>query len=210
MKKIIQATVIAFLITVFIPACEDSGSLGDGHDFGDNNHMVCVALGDSITEGHGLSDAETYPSQLASFLGKTVINEGNGGENSSGGASRVSGVLKSHKPGFLLILYGANDLLHDVDQASTISALRSIIQTAKNNQTIPVIATLTPMTDSYILWAGGVEELNIKIRSLASETGTTLVDLESAFGDGSGLMAEGLHPNAQGAYLMAQCFADVF
>ncbi|MCK5850202.1 MAG: hypothetical protein KAH23_04745 [Kiritimatiellae bacterium] len=197
-----------------ITGCELDGgdhNLGDGHDFGDNDYSLCVALGDSITEGHGLDSSETYPSQLTVIIAKTVVNEGNGGEHSNEGASRVNNVLNRHKPGFLLILYGANDIIYSRSNSSIIASLRSIIDAAKNNKTIPVIATLTPANEGHSFMSGAITELNTLIRQLAGETGTTLVDLESAFGDGTGLLDDdGLHPNVNGATMIALSFAGVF
>ena len=202
------------MILVVNTGCELDGSdhnLGDGHDFGDNDYNRCVALGDSITEGHGLNSGEEYPAQLAVMIGKTVINEGNGGENSDSGAARTDSVLRRHKPGYIFVLYGANDIIHGRSHASTIESLRTIINKAKENKTIPVIATLTPANESHSFMSGDIEQLNTLIRQLTAETGTTLVDLAHAFGDGTDLLDDdGLHPNANGATVIALSFAGIF
>lgn len=180
------------------------GSLGDGHDFGSNDPNLYAAFGDSITAG----DSTSYPAILSGLIGKPVANEGVPGSTSDQGAARVGGVLRSLKPGYLLILYGANDVIHGRDDAATIANLQSIIQAARNNQTIPVIATLTPMDYSHAIFNGGVKSLNDAIRNLASQEGVTLVDLESAFGSNPiYLQSDGLHPNDQGYALIAQEFA---
>lgn len=177
------------------------------HDFGDNNPDVYVSLGDSITRGYGLNNySESYPAKLQELLGKTVINEGISGSKSYQGASRVGRVLQRHKPGYLLTLYGVNDI-GERSNDSIINSLRQIIHSAKNNKTIPVIATLTPVFGSRGWKEPHLRDLNIKIRSLAKEEGILLADLEEAFAwDSTYLLNDGLHPNSKGHELMAQTF----
>jgi len=199
------------LVAIAFSSCEDGGdggSLGDGHDFGSNSRDVYVAMGDSITRGYGATIP--YPAVLSSMLGKTVINKGVNGAKSSDGVSAVNGVLGSTKPGFLLICYGANDVIHSVPPATIIARLRSIIQAAKANQTIPVIATCTPQIKGHSAFGGGVISLNVRIRSLAAEEGVELVDLETAFtGHDEYMTSDGLHPNNTGHSVIAAEFFDV-
>jgi len=192
--------------------CEDSGGhkwLGSGHDFGANNPDMHVAIGDSITWGVGANTS--YPSILEGMLGKTVFNEGVPGQRTGPGASRTPGILAGYRPGFLLILYGANDVIHGGDLALVIEQLRSMIHAARNNRTIPVLATITP----HISWREGiygaaVTDLNIQIRGLASEEGVKLVDLERAFaGHPEYMLYDGLHPNDDGQAIIAAKFHDV-
>jgi len=204
-------TTMAIAMLAFTFGCEDSGGLGDGHDFGSNDPNIVVALGDSITSGHNLASADSYPAQLASMIGKNVVNEGKGAERSAGGRNRVDNVLRRYKPGFLLIFYGANDVIHDVPHGDTIDNLRRIITAAKENGTVPVIATLLPAYTEHTYMQGGISRLNPMIRELASSEGVALADMESAFGtDESLLQDDGLHPGESGARLIAQVFAGVF
>ena len=187
-----------------LTGCEgDSGGLGDGHDFGANDPNLYVAMGDSIT-------AAGWPSILAGKLGAPVVNRGVPGARSDQGAASVNGTLSRYKPGFLLILYGANDVIHGANYDGPIAYLRSMIGAAKANQTIPVIGTLTPMSASHQLWAGGVTEMNRRIRAMASEEGCAVADLEGAFGNNPEyLLPDGLHPTAAGSERIASVFYGV-
>jgi len=209
-RRVFVTLAVVCLCGVFV-GCEkddDKGSLGDGHDFGDNNRDVYTAMGDSITRGHGAS--VPYPAVLSSMLGKTVINRGVNGARSSAGLSSVGSILARDNPGFLLILYGANDVIHSEDPAVIIEHLRGIIRAAKNNKTIPVIATLTPQITGHAAFGGGVISLNARIRTLAAEENVTLVDLESAFtAHNEYMQSDGLHPNNTGLSVMAAEFFDV-
>jgi lysophospholipase L1-like esterase len=143
------------------------------------------------------------------MIGKTVINAGKGGEKSSGGAARAASVLRQHKPAAMTILYGANDLTAGASTEETITSLRSIINVCRENQTEPVLATLTPMVAGHELWAGGVVMLNEHIRALASSAGVRLVDLEREFGSDPSmlLLPDGLHPTTAGNQVIADAFA---
>lgn len=196
--------VAAGLVLMLFTGCEDDGgNLADGHDFGLNDPSLYVAMGDSIT-------AAGWPAILAAQLGATVVNHSSGGARSSVGAGAVSGVLNRYKPGFLLILYGANDVINGENPEVTIANLRAMIVSAKVSQTIPVVGTLTPMSASHALYAGGANVLSSRIRSLAAEEGVAVADLEAGFGgDPSLIQGDGLHPTAAGSGRIASIFQSV-
>ncbi|MDO9541167.1 MAG: SGNH/GDSL hydrolase family protein [Kiritimatiellia bacterium] len=200
-----------FLISFLISGCEDSQShLADGHDFGTNNPYVYVAFGDSITYGTGVTAKDSYPTKLAIMMQRTVINEGYPGAESSDGADSVQYILNEYKPGFLLILFGVNDLIMDRAEDDIVANLQYICQVAINNKTIPVIATLTPVCGPHRWWASGIDRLNPRIRQMATSMNVPIVDLETAFNwNPAYLLEDGLHPNVQGYELMAVTFYDV-
>ncbi|MEI8139145.1 MAG: GDSL-type esterase/lipase family protein [bacterium] len=193
--------------------CENGGGGGGGgggdlSDIGDNNANLYIALGDSTTDGNNGGGAP-YPPRLASITGKSVNNYARQNENTGGAAGRIGGLLSSTKPAACCFMLGAVDLINNYGKETAINNLRSIIQQCKANKTVPVIATLTPMIYSHSRWSGEVKALNSSIRSLASSEGARLVDLESKFGSGEGLiLGDGLHPNEAGNQLMAEAFAD--
>ena len=216
MKKFTsKLSFVAVMGLVFVVAlcssCELTGDSGGGSsfDFGDNDVNTVVAMGDSITDGGCAPAGASYPSRVAALSGKNVVNQGSCGEKSSGGASRVNSVLASTNPGYLLILYGANDALFDVDHFAVKENLRAIIQSAKNNMTLPILATLTPMYDGHAFGRGDAQAISVLIRELAGEEDVPLVDLEAEFGeDRSLIQADGLHPSDTGAQLIALSFND--
>jgi lysophospholipase L1-like esterase len=203
---LLVVAVVAFMCA----GCEDGGggSLGDGHDFGDNDQNKYVAVGDSITRGYNATIP--YPAVLSSMLGKPVVNKGVNGARAAEGFSAINATLASNKPGFLLILYGANDVIHSNPPSEVIESLRGIIRAAKANKTIPVIATTPPQVGSHSAFNGGVISLNVRIRSLAGEEGVKLVDLEAALdGHNEYFTSDGLHPNNTGHSVIAAEFFDV-
>lgn len=203
--------VIVVAVMASLTGCELLGGGGGGGggvgDIGDNNPNLYVALGDSTTDGNNGGGAP-FPPRVAAMTGKTVENHAQQNEYSGGGASKVGGILASEKPAAVMFLLGAVDIINGVGNDAIIGNLRSIIDQCKANKTVPVMATLQPMIYSHARFNGAVKDLNAKIRDLASQEGARLVDLESAFGDGSAyILDDGLHPNEAGNQLMADKFA---
>ena len=182
------------------------------HDFGANDPNLYVAFGDSITHDGQEGASPSYPERLSLLLGHTVVNEGVGGERSAGGRNRVDSVLKQYKPGYLLIIYGANDVFRARRIAETIDNLRAIVECAKDNRTIPVLATTLPiLVDGHEEWTQTVAALNQQIRVLAAQENVLLVDLEEVFETNPDtlLRPDGVHPSYAGNDAIAKVFYDV-
>jgi lysophospholipase L1-like esterase len=151
-----------------------------------------------------------YPARLAAMLGKPVVNLGVGGDRAYEVRGRVGSAL-ARKPGFLLVLVGSNDGTHGADPAVVKDHLRAVVQAAKNNKTVPVLATPPPMAHGWHeLYAGNTRAIAAAIRAVASEERVALVDLERRFGKADGLLqSDGLHPTDAGVQLIADSFYSV-
>ena len=171
----------------------------------DPNVILCA--GDSITAGIRCS-GDPYPTRLQRLCGKTVINKGVGGVTSWYGADHIQKYLNETHPGTVCILYGANDARREKGLSMTINSLRSIIRTCKAYGARPLIATPTPQLWDHSDNTQKMKEMASAVRSLARSEGVTLVDLHSAFGDGSNYLnrEDGLHLNNAGGDLMARMF----
>ncbi len=204
---------ISFQTFVFTGCLSGSSSkkLGSGHDFGENNRDVVLVLGDSISAG-GYSGAAPWPARFGGIIGKTVVNESIGGATASVGAARVQAALRNHKPGFLIIFYGANDAIQGVNANATENALRAMVSAAKANQTIPVMATVMPMEYGRRTYNGRVDRINECIRAVASAERVKLVDLHRTMRkrNPDDYYVDGLHLNDLGEELVALEFVDAF
>lgn len=188
---------------------EDGGSSLRDSDVGANNPDKLVALGDSITAG--TDGVAPYPSLLPPLIGMTVVNAGVGGQTAAEGLSRAGSLLRRETPGFMIIFLGSNDAIDSVPADTTIANLRTIVQQARANQTVPILTTLPPMMRGHSIFNGHVRKLNPMIRDLASSEHVPLADVANAFGDDATLLSEdGLHPNQQGQQVIAQVFANKF
>ena len=214
MKMMLNGGVVLLSLALALvgTGCLDGGGGWGGvtnDDPGDNDVNVYVAQGDSLTSGSEC-DCAPYPARLAGLLGKTVRNCGSSGEKSDDGASRTGSVLAKYKPGYLLVLYGVNDIIHGRSAESAAANVRSIVMTAKNNHTVPVVATYPIPTDGHAAFAGGVTTLNNLLRDMVGAEDVAVVDLEPEFAGTVDLLGpDGLHPNDMGTQVMAMSFYDV-
>ena len=199
--QIIASTCACCLILIF-SGCENDGL---NHNFGNNDPNLILALGDSITAGYGVSGAEAYPSQLARMTGQNVINAGVNGALSWDAPPRFESYITQYNPGYVLILYGANNVTYRSTE-DTPETLLAIALRAKELRMIPVMATLpTAYRDADHATETGL--LNERIRALARSNNIRLADLERDFGDNRALVSsDGLHPTAEGMRIIAISF----
>jgi lysophospholipase L1-like esterase len=189
----------------------DSGSaLGSGHDFGDNDPGTVLAMGDSITEG-GYSGGAPWPSRLEPLIGKRVINSGRVGERVFQGEKRIRQTLDATRPGFVIIFYGANDAIQNTPISITSRAIRNMVAEAEASQTIPVLATVLPMSGSRSIYNRNVDAINEVIRSVASQTSASVVNTHGAIARNPDLyLADGIHLSDSGELAVTFEFMDHF
>lgn len=97
--------------------------------------MVIAALGDSLTQGYGLVEADGFVPQLQGWLaaeGASVrlINAGVSGDTTAGGLSRVDWTLTPEVDAMIVAL-GGNDLLRGLDPAVSRSNLEGVLKAAE-------------------------------------------------------------------------------
>jgi acyl-CoA thioesterase I len=106
---------------------------------------VVLALGDSLTEGAGVSREEAWPSLLASRTGWVVINGGISGDTSEAALRRLPSLLDQPTPALVLVAVGGNDMLRHLPQLETITNLGKIIAVIRAHGAKPVLlATPNP------------------------------------------------------------------
>lgn len=185
---------------------EPNPSDAETNPYGDNYPARVLALGDSVTAGSTLS-GPSYPELVAVYSGKQVFNEGVGGALSADGASRITPLLSVLQPGYVMILYGINDVIHLGDADWTVSNLRTMIEAARANKTVPIVGTIPPRYRGDGVFDVRHTELNAKIRAMAREEDVRLADIEVVFNyDKSLLQDDGFHPNEDGNQLIAVTF----
>jgi acyl-CoA thioesterase I len=104
---------------------------------------IIVAMGDSLTAGLGVEEAQAYPSLLAGRLATKglnyrVINAGISGETSSGALERTNWIL-SFKPDIVILETGANDGLRGLDPGLIENNLDKIVATLKQHDVTVVL-----------------------------------------------------------------------
>lgn len=200
-----------------------------------------LAFGDSLTEGK-LADTTVLPNggYPGFLLGDLVarytrqapidmINKGCSGETaqaapggglcigSGGGVVRLPAELTAVGPQALLLLEGANDLAGSNGNPAAIppliSALQTMVESAKNRGVVVFLATLTPTRQGSQRGGSAFADIppaNDQIRSLAANEHVFLVDLYQGLGNGPDpyIDTDGLHPTVQGYQKMADLFFD--
>lgn len=97
---------------------------------------VILVLGDSLSAEYGLKRGEGWVPLLAQRLVQqkidaTVVNASISGDTSSGGRSRLPGLLAQHKPTQVVVELGANDALRGLPLQGTEDNLLQITKTAQ-------------------------------------------------------------------------------
>lgn len=206
MKRILRFAAAALAASLFCLVPAGCGGDGGDDDVGDNDRNLVACVGDSITQGYRCIGAP-YPARLAAMSGKQVKNYGVGGTRSEYGVSIIGTVL-SRKPGYVCLLYGANDCITGRSAESTVANLRRIVQACKANKTKVIVATPTPMNGDHLVYNDAVQALVPAVKAMASEEGVPCIDLNAAFGDGTGYLNpdDGLHMTDAGNELIAKKF----
>ena len=161
--------------------------------------MVISVFGDSITWGGGL--VKTLRDGIAAgagtkALGIRVMNHGVNGagvqtirdgqdsKNHAGGTKPepFAQTLAADKSAVAVIFIGVNDVWWKKSTPEQYGKmLRELVDQAKANKTIPVLATLALLKDSPIKPNPQCDVYAEVMRGVARETGTALVDLRKAF-----------------------------
>ncbi len=160
-----------------------------------------VAFGDSLTAGYELAPGDSFPEQLEARLREAgqdvcVVNAGVSGDTTSGGLARLDWSV-GEDAALVIVELGANDALRGVDPQivrANISAL--IAQLQARGIEIVLAGMLSPpnMGPEY------AEQFNAIYPDLAREHDVALLPffLDGVAGDPALLLADGMHPNAQG------------
>ena len=100
--------------------------------------ITILALGDSLTEGLGVAEQDSYPAQLeaalheAGYVNAKVVNSGLSGETSTGLVNRLDWVMKT-KPDITILTTGANDAMRGIEVASIEKNIRTAIERLQAN-----------------------------------------------------------------------------
>jgi acyl-CoA thioesterase I len=104
----------------------------------DAPQKVIVVFGDSLSAGYGLQPNEGWVALLQNNILKqdvyddyTAINASISGETTSGGVSRFSEMLTTHKPSIVILELGANDGLRGLPVSEMRANLSKMIVQAK-------------------------------------------------------------------------------
>lgn len=187
------------------------------------NAKLVACVGDSITYGWGIPDRlrDGYPAQLERMLkefdpawevqnfgvsGATLLSKG---DRPYIRESAYQSALAS-SPDIVIIKLGTNDSKPQnwAYASEYVSDYTAMIETFRALPSGPVVWICKPVPAFYLNFNIRPEvirdEILPMIDAISAQTGAPLIDLYTAFQDYSVLFPDGIHPNAEGAGLMAE------
>lgn len=111
-----------------------------------------TAMGDSLTQGYGLPEAQGFVPVLEEWLRArghevNVTNAGVSGDTTAGGAARIDWTL-ADDPDAMIVALGGNDLLRGIDPAASRANLDAILEKA-GAAGVPVLLAGLPAPGNY-------------------------------------------------------------
>jgi len=170
---------------------------------------IVLALGDSLTEGAGVTREEAWPYLLASRTGWVVINGGISGDTSEGALLRLPSLLEERKPVLVLVALGGNDMLRHLPEQETVANLEKIITLIKALGAKPVLlATPQPSIAGAVFQHLSAADFYRKVAD-AQKVPLIKNAIAEVISDPQ-LKGDPLHPNAAGhALLSAKIFEEL-
>lgn len=167
-----------------------------------------VALGDSLTHGYGLPQAEGFTEQLERWLhangapDAVVVNAGVSGDTTAGGRARLDWALGEGADA-LIVALGGNDLLRAIDPASSRANLDAILTEAQARGLPVLLAGLQAPLNYGPEYKAAFDAM---YPELALEHGADLYPsfLAGVAEDRALWQSDGLHPNADGVAVMVE------
>jgi acyl-CoA thioesterase-1 len=170
--------------------------------------QTILFLGDSLTEGLGVSKAQAYPhlvqTMIETKLDKNIkaINAGVSGSTSSDALNRLQWYLKQ-KPDMVFIALGANDGLRGLNLEQTQKNLEAIITHAKNSGAKVLLSGMLLPPNYGLDYTQAFQKMYENIKEKHN-----LAYLPFLLQDVAGVkelnQADGIHPNAKGHQQVAQ------
>jgi acyl-CoA thioesterase-1 len=166
-----------------------------------------VVLGDSLTAGLGLDPSQAYPAVLQEKLNAAgykweVVNAGVSGDTSAAGLERADWALDQAHVRVLVLELGANDGLRGLPTDAMKKNLAAIIERAQGKGIAVLLAGMEAPPNFGPDYTVSFRQV---YRDLAKQYKVTLMPflLDEVAGVASLNQADGIHPNVEGARIVA-------
>lgn len=224
MLKKVSLIMLAVIMLFNMSVCAEEAVVVEEIVESTESKIKVACVGDSITQGVGLT--ETYPMVLQNELGDKFVVENFGVSGTS--ALKSSKIPYVNKPQYadslafdadiVCIMFGTNDIKDEnwpEGKDNFKADYKAIIDSYKE---------VNPDVKVYIGVPPAILKLNVygernpeilenegipKIKELAEEIGATQIDFFTLFEGHESLFPDFLHPNDEGAAMMAKAFAEV-
>lgn len=175
--------------------------------YSDVKNESLLIYGDSISAGYGMSKEKQWSVILQDIINRdnlkiNVINSSVSGETTSGGLARISQIIKSIKPDYLLLELGGNDALRGYPPRQIATNLAEIIKIADSANTKVLLMQIRIPPNYGSRYQKAFESI---YSNIANETSATLIPfmLEEVALNEELMMPDGIHPKASAQPLIA-------
>lgn len=173
----------------------------------EDTRPAIAAFGDSLSAGFGVEPGKSYPDDLQHLLDAggyhyRVVNLGVSGDTTTDGLERMPEVLALH-PAIVILEFGANDGLRGLPVASTEKNLAAMMEAFRNGHVTVLLAGMTLPRNYGPEYIRSFEQVYADI---AKQYKSALIPflLEGVGGHPELTQADGLHPTAEGAAIVAR------
>ena len=190
MKKFI---IILFLITLQFANAKDD---------------TILFLGDSLTEGLGVTKEEAFPKLVEILIQKelkkdiSIINAGVSGSTTSDGLDRLKWYLKK-KPSIVFLALGANDGLRGFDLKQSQENLEEIIKYAQESNAKVLLAGMLIPPNYGPKYSENFRKMYEEIKDKYKLKSMPFL-LDQVAGNKNLNQSDGIHPNEQGHKTIAK------
>jgi acyl-CoA thioesterase-1 len=166
------------------------------------NANTILFLGDSLTEGLGVSKEDAYPSLVESMIQTklkkdvSVINGGVSGSTSSDGLARLKWYLKK-KPYIVFLALGVNDGLRGLNLQKTQENLEEIIKHAQKSNAKVLLAGMLIPPNYGAEYSARFKKMYEDIKTKYNLKSMPFL-LEGVAGKKQYNQKDGIHPNEKG------------
>ncbi len=215
---------LILMVVIFAGSCnsgEQTGSksplspVKDTLQLNTSSHKKTILFfGNSLTAGYGLLPSQSFPTLIQDKIDSLklpykVINAGVSGETTSGGVGRIDWILSQHVDVFVLEL-GGNDGLRGIPLSVTKKNLQLLINKVKEKYPHAAIV-LAGMQIPPNLGQSYTSQFKDLYPELAKANHVYLIPflLKGVGGDPSLNQKDEIHPNAEGAKIVAENVWDI-
>ena len=162
-----------------------------------NNGQNIICFGNSITQGLGANEGESYPENLEKLTGKRVINSGVPGDTTLSALKRLEKDILGKNAFLVIVELGGNDFLRRIPKKTTLENLEIIILKIQKTGTAVALCDIS----SHFFLSGYRNDF----KRLARKTNSILIPkLLKGILDNPSLKYDRIHPNSKGYILIAR------
>jgi acyl-CoA thioesterase-1 len=194
------------------PADAPAGATGamGGAAGGGGGTVGITFLGDSLTAGLGLLGDQAFPSRVEAmfhadgYAEVEIVNAGQSGDTSAGALRRVDGVLNADTR-ILVVALGGNDALRGLTPAETHDNLARLIQLARSRGIAVLLCGMEAPPNLGEDYQTAFREAFLQlVRDFKGTIAYLPFLLEGVAGQPALNQPDGIHPNEQGARMVAE------